>query len=140
MPCDARNRPPIFMHVIKAKILPFSNLPRKILKSWVGNVKSCMCALRTLEKLMKSHDINFQVFLDISFCVCTTLDAARPPGHNFSNLMYFKKGVKYVRESLVDKLAGKAFNFVDSLIIISSSFIFKYGKNFKFAGPALAGF
>ena len=89
---------------------------------------------------MKSHDINFQVFLDISFCVCTTLDAARLPDHNFSNLMYFKKGVKYVRESLVDKLAGKAFNFVDSLIIISSSFIFKYGKSFKFTGPALAGF
>ena len=44
MPCDARNLPPIFMHVIKAKILPFSNLPRKILKSWVGNVKSCMCS------------------------------------------------------------------------------------------------
>ena len=40
---------------------------------------------------MKSHDINFQIFLDISFCVWID--------HNFSNLMYFQKRVKYVRET-----------------------------------------
>ena len=93
--------PPIFMHVINQNpTFLSSTLPRKILKSWVGNVKSCDVCCSYLsstffkslaEKIDEVTRHQFSDFLDISFCVWID--------HNFSNLMYFQKRVKYVRET-----------------------------------------